>query len=88
MELVLVILFLGGVVVICAPVFDSGEGCGIIALMFLISIVIMAGLVALAIFIFLRKGSEMGWIDLIGGMVFLIIGIVLANRLMALFFDG
>ena len=87
MELVLIILFLGGVVVICAPVFDSGEGCGIIALMFLISTLIMVGLVALAIFIASRKGPEMGWIDLIGAMAVPIIGIVLANRLMALFFD-
>ena len=87
MELVLIILFLGGVVVICAPVFDSGEGCGTLALMFLISALIMVGLVALASFIAFRKGPEMGWIDLIGGMAFLIIGIVLANRLMVLFFD-
>ncbi len=87
MELVLIILFLGGVVVICALVFDSGESCGTLALMFLISTLIMVGLVALAIFIVIRKGPEMAWIDLIGGMAFLIIGIVLANRLMALFFD-
>lgn len=80
MELVLIILFLGGVVVICAPVFDSGEGCGIIALMFLISIVIMAGLVFLTFLLLIEKYFLIG----IG---FLIIGIVLANRLMALFFD-
>ncbi len=85
MDLVLIILFLGGVVVICAPVFDSGEGCGIIALMFFISTLIMVGLVALAIFIAFRP--ETRWIDLIGGMALLIIGIILANRLMALFFD-
>ena len=88
MELVLVILFLGGIVVICAPVFDGGHGCGTLALMFLISTVIMAGLVALAIYIVFRRGlEEMGWIDLIGGMAVLIIGIVLANRIMVLFFD-
>lgn len=87
MDLVLVILFLGGVVVICAPVFDSGRGCGTLALMFLISILIMVGLVVLASLIAFQKGPEMGWIDLIGGMAFLIIGIVLANRLMVRFFD-
>ena len=87
MDLVLVILFLGGVVVIYAPILDSGPGCGTLALMFLISALIMAGLVASASYIAFRKGSEMGWIDLIGGMAFLIIGIVLANRLMVLFFD-
>ena len=80
MELVLIILFLGGVVVICAPVFDSGEGCGIIALMFLISIVIMAGLVFLTFFLLIEEYFLIG----IG---VLIIGIILANRLMALFFD-
>ena len=87
MELALVILFFSGVVIICAPVFDSGEGCGIIVLMFLISTLIMVGLVALALFILARKGPEMRWIDMIGGMALLIIGIILANRLMAFFFD-
>ncbi len=80
-------LFLGGVVVICAPVFDSGKGCGTLALMFFISILILVGLAALALFIISRNGPEMSWIDLIGGMAFFIIGIILANRLMALFFD-
>ena len=91
MEVIIVYaLFLGCVVVIFAPVLDSGAGCGTLALMFLISTLIMVGLVALAFFIgfiILRMVPEMDWIAPIGGIAFLIIGIVLANRLMALFFD-
>ena len=51
-------LFLGGVVVICAPVFDSGKGCGTLALMFFISILILVGFSSLSTLYYFPKWSR------------------------------